>query len=68
MKELVNDFKIDVENLLGEMYQKLDELVCDTMVTMSFYDDDGDANYLKLQEKMIEVIQEQFCKILEEES
>lgn len=67
MKAIVDDFKIEVEKLLDEMYLNLDTLVCDTLVTMSFYDDDGDANYEKLQEKMIEVLQEQFSKLLDEE-
>ena len=67
MKAIVDDFKIEVEKLLDEMYLNLDTLVCDTLVTMSFYDDDGDANCEKLQEKMIEVLQEQFSKLLDEE-
>ena len=67
MKVIVDEFKMDLEKLMDNMYQNLDTLVCDTLVTMSFYDEDGDANYEKLQEKMIEVLQEQFSKLLDEE-
>lgn len=67
MKDIVNEFKMDLEKLLDDMYQNLDTLVCDTLVTMSFYNEDGDANYEKLQAVMIEVLQEQFSKLSDEE-
>ena len=67
MDEFVKGFKVDLENLLDEMYEKLDELVYTAMFNMDFYDSDADANYEKLQAVMIEVLQEQFSKLLQDE-
>lgn len=67
LDEFVKGFKVDVENLLDDMYLRLEELVEGAMYSMDFYDPDADANYEKLQAVMIEVIQEQFSKLVYEE-
>jgi hypothetical protein len=68
LDEFVKGFKVDVEYLLDEMYGKLEELVEGAMFNMDFYDSDADANYEKLEAVMIEVLQEQFSKLIEEEA
>lgn len=67
MKEFVDGFKMDLEELMNKLYEDLDALVDNAMFNMSFIEDDPDENYLKLQEVMIEVIQEQFNKLFDEE-
>lgn len=59
MKEFVDGFRIDVEELYKEMYDKLDVLIDTALFNMSFIDDDPEHNYELLQEVMINFIQEQ---------
>lgn len=58
MKEFVDGFKVDLDELMDELYQKLDQLICDALFNMSFFEGDVDDHYAQLQEVMIEVIQE----------
>jgi hypothetical protein len=59
MKEFVDGFRIDIEELYKEMYDKLDILIDTAMFNMSFVDDDPDNNYALLQEVLVDFIQEQ---------
>lgn len=68
MKEFVDGFKMDLEKLLDNMYEDIELLVDNAMFNMSFIEDDPDENYLKLQEVMIEVLQERFAMALEDET
>lgn len=67
MDEFVKDFKVEMENYMDEMYQKLEELVDGALFNMSFYNLDDAENFEKLQEVMLEVIKEQFNKVFGEE-
>lgn len=62
MNEIVKDFKNELENLYKEMYNKLDDMICNALVVMSFYNEDGDKNLDILQEVIINVAQEQMAK------
>lgn len=63
MDEVVKDFKQELENLYEEMYKKLDDMICSTLVVLSFYNEDGDKNLDALQEVIITVAQEQMAKM-----
>ena len=67
MDEFVKEFKIEMENFMEEMYVKLEEVVDGALFNMSFYNLDDEENYEKIQEVMMEVIQEQFRKVFGEE-
>ena len=67
MDEFLKDFKVEMENFMEEMYLKLEEVVDGAMFNMSFYNLDDEANYEKIQDVMMEVIQEQFSKVFGEE-
>lgn len=67
MDEFVKEFKVDVENFMEELYVKLEDLVDGALFNMSFYNLDNAENYEKLEAAMMEVLQEQFNKIFEEE-
>lgn len=66
MKEFLDGFKIDIEVLYKEMYDKLDVLIDTALFNMSFVNDDPESNYEMLQQVMIDFIQEQvvsqFCE------
>lgn len=68
MKEFTDGFKMDLEMLMDKWYEDLEALVDSAMFNMSFIEDDPDGNYLKLQNIMIEVLQERFAYVLAEES
>lgn len=68
MKEFVDGFKMDLEELMDKWYEDLELLVDGAMFNMSFIEADPDENYLKLQEVMIEVLQERFAIALEDEA
>ena len=61
MDEVVKDFKKELEGLYEEMYQKLDNIICSTLVVMSFYNE-GDENLEILQDIILNVAQEQMIK------
>ena len=65
--ELVKEFKVEVENFMEELYQKLEELVDGALFNLSFYNLDNEENYEKLEAVMMEVLQEQFNKVFGEE-
>ena len=67
MDEFAKVFKVEMENFMEELYQKLEELLDETLFNMSFYNLDDEENFEKIQEVMMEVIKEQFNKIFEEE-
>lgn len=67
MNEFVEGFRMDLELLMNKWYEDLDDLVNSTMFNMSFLEDDPDGNYLKLQEVMIEVLQERFIGAFNDE-
>lgn len=62
MDDIVKDFRLELENLYAEMYSKLDNIICNTLLVMSFYEEDGDKNLDALQEVIISVAQEQMVK------
>ena len=66
MKEFVEDFKVDLEELMMKWYQELEELTNDTLYSMNFFDD-VEANYELLQKAMIEVLQEKLAGLFEDE-
>lgn len=68
MNEFVDGFKMDLVKLMDKWYEDLELLVDGAMFNMSFIEDDPDGNYLKLQEVMIEVLQERFTIALEDEA
>lgn len=68
MNEFVDGFKMDLVKLMDKWYEDLESLVDGTMFSMSFVEDDPDGNYLKLQEVMIEVLQERLIGVFEEET
>ena len=53
---------------MDKWYEDLELLVDGAMFNMSFIEADPDENYLKLQEVMIEVLQERFAIALEDEA
>lgn len=61
MKEVEERFKVDLEELLDNMYQKFEELIDGAMFDMSFFGTDCDEQFLRLQEIMIEVLQDRFA-------
>lgn len=67
MNELINDFKVDLEKLMDDWYYSLEQLVDGALFNMSFFEGDPDENYIKLQDVMIEVLQERIGFILKED-
>lgn len=67
MKEFVDMFKKDAEELIDKWYQELDELMSSTLYSMSFIEGDMDENYLELQNTMIEIIQERMAGVFDED-
>lgn len=67
MDEFVKEFKIEMENFMEELYVKLNGLLDEAMFNMSFYNLNDEENFEKIQEVMMEVIQEQFNKLFGEE-
>lgn len=65
MKEFVEDFKVDLEELMMKWYQELEELTNDTLYSMNFFDD-VEANYELLINAMMEVLQEKLAGLLED--
>lgn len=63
MNEVVKDFELELEKLYEEMYSKLDKMICDALVVLSFYNEDGDENLDALQEVIIKVAQEQMANM-----
>lgn len=68
MDEILKDFKIEMENFMMEMYQELDGMVDGALFNMSFYNLDDEVNFEKLQEVIIEVLQEHFGNLMDEEA
>jgi hypothetical protein len=68
MNDFVDGFKMDLVELMDKWYEDLELLVDGAMFNMSFVEDDPDGNYLKLQEVMIEVLQERLIGVFEEEA
>ena len=66
MKELMDDFKVDLEKMMDDWYETLEQLVDGALFNMSFYEGDIDEHYIKLQDLMIEVLQERLAGIFEE--
>ena len=67
MDEFVKVFKVEMENFMEEMYAKLEEVLDEALFNMSFYNLNDEENFEKIQEVMMEVIQEQFNKVFGEE-
>ena len=67
MDEFVKEFKVEMENFMEAMYAKLDEVLDAALFNMSFYNLNDEENFEKIQEVMMEVIQEQFNKVFGEE-
>lgn len=67
MDEFLKAFKGEMEKFMEELYSRLEEVVDEALFNMSFYQLDNEANYEKLEEVMMEVIQEQFNKVFGEE-
>lgn len=66
MDEVVKDFKADLEKMMDEWYNSLEHLVDGAMFNMSFYEGDVEEQFNKLQDVMIEVLQERIGCLLEE--
>lgn len=67
MKELMDDFKVDLEKMMDDWYDTLERLVDEALFNMSFYEGDPEENFIKLQDVMIEVLQERLSFILKED-
>lgn len=66
MDEYAKEFKLEVEKLYDEILDKLDALICETLVTMSFCNDNGEENDAMLQKVLIDFIQEKMEWMLKE--
>ena len=66
MEDLMNDFKIGLEQMMDDWYDTLEQLVDGALFNLSFYEGDIDEHYIMLQDIMIEVLQERLGCILEE--
>lgn len=66
MEDLMNDFKIDLEQMMDDWYETLELLVDEALFNLSFYEGDIDEHYIMLQDMMIAVLQERLGCILEE--
>lgn len=65
MKEIVEGFKVELECLVDEMSQKLDKIICDTLVTMSFFEGSEEEHEAIIKNVLIELMQEKIEKALE---
>lgn len=66
MEDLMNNFKIDLEQMMDDWYETLELLVDEALFNLSFYEGDIDEHYIMLQDMMIAVLQERLGCILEE--
>ena len=67
MEDLMNDFKVDLEQMMDDWYETLEQLVDGALFNLSFYEGDIDEHYIMLQDVMIEVLQERLGCIFEED-
>ncbi|MBO5319075.1 MAG: hypothetical protein J6B01_04615 [Ruminococcus sp.] len=67
MKELMDEFKVDLEKMMDEWYETLEQLVDGALFNMSFFEGDIDEHYIMLQDMMIEVLQERLGDVFKED-
>lgn len=67
MKELMDDFKVDLEKMMDDLYATLEQLVDGALFNMSFFEGDPEDHFAMLQDAMIEVLQERVGCILKED-
>lgn len=67
MKELMNDFKVDLEKVMDDWYDTLEQLVDGALFNMSFFEGDPEEHFTMLQDVMIEVLQERLGCIFKED-
>lgn len=67
MKELLDDFKVDLEKLMDDWYYTLEHLVDGALFNMSFYQGDPEEQFTMIQDVMMEVLQERLDFILKED-
>ena len=67
MKELMDDFKVDLEKMMDDWYETLEELLDEALFDLSFYEGDIDEHYIMLQDIMIKVLQERLGGIFPED-
>lgn len=67
MKQFVDDFKVNLENLMDDWYHSLENLVDGALFNMSFFEGEPEEHYELLQNVMIEVLQERLGDVLGED-
>lgn len=66
MEDLMNNFKHDLEKMMGEWYEELEQLVDGALFNLSFYEGEIEEQYNTLEALMFEVLQERFGILLDE--
>ena len=67
MKELMDDFKVDLEKMMDDWYESLEQLVDGALFNMSFFEGDIDEHYIMLQDLMIDVLRERLGGVFQED-
>lgn len=67
MKELMNDFKVDLEKMMDDWYHSLEQLVDGALFNMSFFEGDPEEHFAMLEKVMIEMLQERVGCLLKED-
>lgn len=67
MEELMSYFKQALEEMMDEWYESLEQLMDDVLFSLSFSGCEIEEQYDVLEALMIEVLQERFGDLLEEQ-